>query len=141
MISLSNGSITSTQKPCRWMRPSLILLIRIYTSIPTRTHPKNSVIAVDGFSIKNLLPYNISDIILKTIPISKRIIKPYSRKTRFSPWAKRKVDGNWSFIRNFSMRGMPLQNNGLRNQSKRTRLWASQTEIWLWKLITWVRLL
>ena len=51
-----------------------------YTSIPTWIHSKNSLTAAEALSLKISLPWNISQMITKTIPLSTRIVISYAMK-------------------------------------------------------------
>ena len=61
----------------------------IHKSIPTWTHSQNSLAAAEA------LPWNISQMITKTIPISMRTVISYVMKGGISFWVYCKVNRNW----------------------------------------------
>ena len=67
----------------------------IYTSIPTWTDSQNSLAAAEAPSLKISPPWNISQMITKTIPISTRIVISYAMKWGILLWISWKVNGNW----------------------------------------------
>ena len=66
----------------------------IYTSIPTWTHSQSSLAAVQALSFKNILPRNISQMIMMTIPISTRIVISPTLKRGILFCVYWKVNGN-----------------------------------------------
>ena len=66
----------------------------IYTSIPTWTHSLNLLAAAETLKLK-ILPWNISQMIMKTIPISTRVVISYSMKWDILFWVSWKVNANW----------------------------------------------
>ena len=104
VISMSYGSSTNSWKPWRSMRLDLILtmirdiyinsnlnLLRTFTSSSRST------------DFKDILPWNISQTIMKTIPISTRIVISYAMKRGIRFWVCWKVNGNWdnNMVRTF----------------------------------------
>ena len=75
-ISMNYGSSTSCWKPWRWVRFDLILMMRdIY--INSNLNPLTKFTSSNrSTEFKDILPWNISQMITKTIPISTRIVKP-----------------------------------------------------------------
>ena len=63
---------------------------RIYTSIPTWTHSKNSLAAAET---KHIFQGNLSQMITKTVSI--RIVISYAVKWGIQLWFWQKVNGNW----------------------------------------------
>ena len=61
----------------------------IHTSIPTWTHSQRNT------DFKDTLPWNISQMIIKTISISTRIVISYAMKQGIPFWVSWKVNGNW----------------------------------------------
>ena len=68
----------------------------IYTSIPTWTHLQNSLAAepLSFIEFKDIFPRNISQLIPKTIILSKRIDVSYVMKHMTLFWIWLKVNGN-----------------------------------------------
>ena len=83
----------------------------IYRSILTWTHSK------DSLSLKiGILPWKISRMIPKTVPISTRIVISYAIKQCIPFWVWQKISGNWdnnmiNMIRIFQWRGSQCRKN------------------------------
>ena len=77
---MNYGSSTSSWKPWRWMRLHLIFSMRnIYIS--SNLNPLTNFSSTSrSTNFKDILPWNISQMITKTIPISTRIIISYAMK-------------------------------------------------------------
>ena len=86
---------TSSRKPWRWVRLDLILKIRdIY--INCNLHPLTKFTSSSrSTGFKDILPWSISQMITKTILISKRIVISYAVKRDIPLWIWWKVNGNW----------------------------------------------
>ena len=141
---MNYGSSTSSWKPWRWVRLDLIVFMRdIYINSNL-----NSLIKFTSSSrsnkLNNIFPWNIYQMITKTVQISKRIVISYAVKWCILLWIWWKVNGNWdnNMIRmprwleshcrtNISVRR--------RNKSKRAGLRESQPGIRVGILIIWVR--
>ena len=92
VISMNYGSSTSSRKPWRWVRLDLIFSMRdIYINSNLNPHTK-----VTGSSrntkLKDIFPWNISQMITKTIPISTRIVISYVMKRGIPLWIWWKVN-------------------------------------------------
>ena len=113
----------------------------IYTSIPIWTHSQNSL-AVAAEALSLIFPWNISQMITKTIPISTRLVIRYPMKGGILLWIWWKVNGNNNMIKIFQWRESHCRTNTSirRIKSKRAGLWESQFKIWVGKLTIWVRL-
>ena len=103
-------------------------------------------------TFKDILPYNISQMIAKTILISTRIVISYVMKRDILLWVYSKVNGNWdnSMIRISQWRKAIVEQvlasileqvlaSEEKNKSKRVGPWESQSRIWVGKLTVWVR--
>ena len=103
-------------------------------------------------TFKDILPYNISQMIAKTILISTRIVISYVMKRDILLWVYSKVNGNWdnSMIRISQWRKAIVEQvlasileqvlaSEEKNKSKRAGPWESQSRIWVGKLTVWVR--
>ena len=92
MISVNYGSSTSSWKPWWWVRFELIFPMRdicINSSLNTEfTKSSRST------KFKYILPWNISQMITKNVPISKRIVISYSIKWRIPLWSQWKLRHN-----------------------------------------------
>ena len=144
-ISVNYGSSTSSWKSWRWVRLDLIFSMRdIY--INSNLNPFTKFTSSSrSTKLKDILPWNISKTIMKTIPISTRIVISYAMKQGIPLWTWWKVNGNWynhmirisqwckSYFRtNTSVR---------RNKSERAGPRESQSGIQvgnltIWKIIT-----
>ena len=95
VISMNYGSSTSSWKPWRWMRLDLIFSMRdiyINSNLKPLTKLTSSKRSTE---LKDILPWNISQMITKTIPISVRIVISYAMKWGIPLWISWKVNGNW----------------------------------------------
>ena len=94
VISMNYGGSTSSWKPWRRVRLDLILMMRnIY--INPNPNPLTKVTSSSrSTKLKDVFPWNFSQIITKTINISKRIIISYIMKWGILFWVWRKVSGN-----------------------------------------------
>ena len=92
---MNYGSRTSSWKPWRWMRLDLIFSMRdIY--INSNLNPLTKFTSSSrSTEFKDILPWNISQMITKTIPVRTRIVKTYAMKQGITFWVWQKVNGNW----------------------------------------------
>ena len=94
VISMGYSSSTSSWKSWRWMRLDLIFSMRdIY--INSNPNPLTKFTSSRSTKFKDILPWNISQMITKTIPISTRIVISYAMKWGILLWFSWKVNGNW----------------------------------------------
>ena len=94
-ISINYGSSTRSWKPWRWMRLDLIFSMRdIYINSNPNSLPKFTS-SSRNTKLKDILPWNISQMIMKIIPISMRIVISYAMKWGLLLWIWLKVTGNW----------------------------------------------
>ena len=82
-------------EPWRWVRLDLILRMRdIY--INSNLNPLTNVTSTSrNTQFKDILSWNISQMIMKTIPISTRTVASYAMKWGILLWIWWKVNGNW----------------------------------------------
>ena len=95
VISMNYGSSTSCWKPWRSVRFDLILTMRdiyINSNLNPLTKFTSSSRSTD---LKDILPWNISQMITKTIPISTRIVISYAIKRGILFWVYWKANENW----------------------------------------------
>ena len=93
VISLNYGNSRSNIKPWRWVRLDLLLTMRdIYINSNLNQLTK---FTSRGTEFKDVFPWNISQMIRKTIPISTRIILSYAMKWSILFWVWWKVNRNW----------------------------------------------
>ena len=93
---------------------------------------------------KDILPWNISQVIPKTVPISTRIVKSYAMKWgihyEFDGKSMETETTTWS---EFPNEGKPIVEQILaseeRNKSKKSGIWESQSGIRVGKLTIWAR--
>ena len=91
---------------------------------------------------KDILPWKISQMITKIIPVNMRIVISYAMKRSILLWIWWKVNGNWDNMTRISQsRESHCGGNTSirRNKSKRAGLWESQCGIQVGKLTNWVR--
>ena len=137
------GSSIGCWKPWRWVRFDLILTMRdIY--INSNLNPLTKFTSSSrSTEFKDILPWNISQMIMKTIPISTRIVISYAMKRdipfEFDGKSVETVTIIWSEFPNGEK---PIVEQILVseeiNKSKRAGLWASQSGIRVAKLTIWV---
>ena len=145
VISVNYGSSTSSWKPWRLMRLALILMVRdMYINSNMNPLTKfTSSSRSTGFN--DILPWNISQMITKTVPISTRIVISYAMKRasrcEFDGKSMETKTTTWSEFRNG---GKAISEQILaseeRNKSKTAGLLESQFGIRVGKLTIWVRL-
>ena len=95
LFSMNYGSNTSSWKPSRRVRLDLILSmtdIYINSNLKPLTKLTSSSRSTE---FKDILPWNISQMIIKTVPISTRIAISYAMKRGILLWIRWKVNGNW----------------------------------------------
>ena len=94
VISMNYGSSTSSWKPWTWMRLDLIFSMRdIY--INSNLNPLTKFTSSSrSTKFKDILPWNISQMIRKTFPISTRIVTSYAMKRGIPLTIWWKVNGN-----------------------------------------------
>ena len=125
------------------MRPDLILTMRDI-HINSNLQPlKKFTSSSRSSAFKDILPWNISQMITKTVPISTRIVISYQRWNRASWWEfERKsleID-TWSeFSNGGKVTVQPILTSQERKKSKRAGLRESRSGIWVRKLTIWVR--
>ena len=121
VISMSyRRSSTSGWKSSRWVRLHLKFTrdIHINSNLDPLTKFTSSSRST---KLKDILPWNISQMSMKTTPISTRIVESYAIKWDISLWRKAIVE----------------QILASRKKSKRAGLWESQSEIRVGKLTIW----
>ena len=143
VISMNYGSGTSWWKPWRWVSFNLILTMRdTYVNVDLNPLTKFTSRSSRKTEFKDILPWNISQMIMKTIPISTRIVISYAMKqdTVFSL-----LESQWKLRQQqdqkFQCRESRCKRNiNIRiNKSKRAGLCESQWGIQAGKLDIWVR--
>ena len=138
VISINYGSSKGCWKPWRWVRFDLILTMRnVY--INSNLNPLTEFTSSSrSTEFKDLFPWNISQMITKTIPISTRIVISDTMKRGILFWVYWKVSGTttWS---EFPNGGKAVVEQIIAseqiNKSKRAELWESQLGIRVGKLI------
>ena len=113
VISMNYGSSTSSWKPWRWRMLDMILMMRdiyINSRLNSFTEFTSNNRSTDS---KDILPWSISQIIIETIPITKRTVKIYVMKQHIRFWVWPKVNGNWenNMIRFSQWKKSPCRRN------------------------------
>ena len=95
VISMNYDSRKSSWKSWRWVRLDLILTMSdIYVN--SNLNPLTKFTSSSrGTEFKDILPWNISQMTMKTVPISIRIVVSYVMKQDIPLWIWWKVNGNW----------------------------------------------
>ena len=142
---MNYDSSTSSWKPWRWVRLDLVFTMRdIY--INSNLNPVTKLTSSRrSTEFKDILPWNISKMIMKIIPVSTRIVISYVMKRGILFWVWWKVNGIWEnhIIRISNGRKAIVEQilaSEEINKSKRTGLWELQSGIQVGKLTIWVRL-
>ena len=95
VISMNDGSSTSSWKPWRWVRLDLTFSMRdIYINSDLNSLTKLTSSSRSS-ELKDILSWNISQMITNTIPISTRIVISYAIKQGILLWIWWKVNGYW----------------------------------------------
>ena len=79
-ISMNYDSSTSCWKPWRWVRFHLILTMRNIYIISNQKPLRKLTSSIRSTEFKDILPWDISQMIIKNIPISMRIIISHAMK-------------------------------------------------------------
>ena len=95
MISMNYSSSTSCWKPWRWVRFDLILTMRDIHNNSNLNPLTKYTSSSRSAKFKDILPWNISQMITKTISISTRIVISYAMNQGISFCVYWKVKGNW----------------------------------------------
>ena len=123
MTSMNYGSSASCWRPWRWVRLDLILTMR---NIYINSNPKPlTKFSSSGRSTepKDILPWNISQMITKMIPISTRISISYAMKRDIPFWVYWKVYGHWknNWIRIYQWREVIVEQILASEERKKSR--------------------
>ena len=95
VISMNYGSSTSCWKPWWWVRLDMTFSMRDI-HINSNLNPLTKCTSSSrSTKFKDTLPWNISQMIMKTIPISTRIVIGYAMKRGILLWIWWKVNRNW----------------------------------------------
>ena len=92
---MNYGSSTSSRKLWTWVRLDLIFLMRDICINSNPNPLKKFTRSSKSTEFKDILPWNISPMIMKTIPISTRILISYAMKRGILFWINSKINGNW----------------------------------------------
>ena len=95
VISINHGSSTSSRKPWWWVRLDKILSMRyIYINSNLNLFTKFTS-SSRSTEFKDILPWNVSQMIMETASISTRIFISYAMKRVILLWIWWKANGNW----------------------------------------------
>ena len=132
------GNRTNSWKAWIRMRLDLIFKLRdIY--INSNLDPFTIFTSSRGTEFKVILPWKISQMIIKTVLISTRRVISYAMKQSTPFWVSQKVDGNWGNKIFHLKESHYRKNTSVRRNPKRAGLCESQSGIWVGKLTIWVR--
>ena len=92
VISMSCGS---SRKPWRWVKLDLIFSMRDIYINPNLNPLIKFTSSSRSTKLKEILPWNISQMTTKTISINTRLVINYVMKRGIPLWIWWKVDGNW----------------------------------------------
>ena len=134
---MNYGNSISSWKPWRWVRLGLILMMSD-TYINCSLNPLTKFTSSNrSTEFKDIMPWNISQMIMKTIPITIRIVISYVIKPGIPLWVWQKVNGHWdNIIRISEWREHHCTTNTRfrrRRKPKRAELSELQLGIWVGK--------
>ena len=139
---MNYGSSTSSWKPWRWVRLDLVFSLRdIYMNSNLNPLTKFTS-STRSTKLKDILLWNISQMITKTIPISTRIVISYVMKWGIPLTIWWKVNGNWDNMIRISQWGGAIVEQILASEVRnkfKSRTMRSESRIWVGKLTIWVR--
>ena len=95
VISMNYDNSTSSWKPWRLVRLDLILLIRDIYINSNLNSLKTFTSSTRSTDFKDIQPQDISQMLMKTIPISTRTVISYVMKQDIPLWIWQKVNGSW----------------------------------------------
>ena len=140
MISMNYGSSISCWKLWGRVRFDLIFTmtdIYVNSNLGTLTKFTSSSRSTE---FKDILPWKISQMITKTVPISTRIVTSYAMKWGIPLWISWKVNGNWD---NNMIRISQWRENHCRTNTsvrRKKEIQKSRTvRVKIRKLTVWVR--
>ena len=108
IISMNYGSSRSNWKPWRWLRFDLIFSMRLIY-INYNLNPLTKLTSSSrSTELKDIFPWNISQMITKIIPISMRIAINYVTKQGILLWIWWESQWKLRNDQNFPMEGKPL---------------------------------
>ena len=137
VISMNCGSCQSSWRSWRWMRLDLILSMRDICINSNLNPLTKSTSSSRSTKSQDILPWNISQMIMKSAPISTKVVRLSDElghpHCEFDGKSMETVTTTWS---EFPNGGKSIR----RNEFKRAGLWKSQSGIQVGKLVIWVRL-
>ena len=95
LISMNYGSSISCWKPWTWVRLDLILLIRNIYINSNLNQLREFTSSSRSTKFIEIIPWNISQMMMKTASISTRIVVSYVMKQSILLWIWWNVNGNW----------------------------------------------
>ena len=142
VTSMNYGSSTSSWKPWRWVRLDLTLVMRGIHVASNQNPLTKFTPCTWSTEIKDILPWNISQMIRKTVPNSKRIVISYAMKWaigfQFGRKSMKTEKTTWSEFPS-GEKGILEQILSQKKKSKRAGLWKSQPGTRIGKLTVWVK--
>ena len=138
---MNHDSSTGSWKKWRWVSFDLILIMRdIY--INSNLNPlTKSATSSRSTKHKGIFPWNISQMIMKTVPISIRIVISYTMKWDIPFWVWQNINGNWEIKwSQFPNGGKATAEQILASEDRnRAELSESQSGLWVGKLTIWIK--
>ena len=125
---MNYGSSTSRWKPWRWMRLDLTFPMRDIYIISNLNPLTKFTSSRRSTEFKDILPWNISQMITKIIPISTRIVISYVRKRGILLLIWWEVNWNWDEYQCQKKEIHPKEQN-----------YENQSGIWVGTLTIWVK--
>ena len=138
MISINFSSSTSSWKPWNRVRLDLILTMRdiyIHSNLKTLTKFASS----RSTEFRDILPWNISQMKMKTVTINTRILVSYAMLWGLSLWKSIETETSIKFPSGGKAIVEQILASEERKKLKRAGLWESQSGIQVGKLTIWQR--
>ena len=129
VISMNYDSNTSCWKPWKWVKFDLIfMMVDIYINSNRKALTKFTS-SSRSTEFKDILPFNISQMMTKTIFISMRMVIRYVIKWGILFWVYWRFNGNWeNMIRSSQWRESHCwTHTSIRKKYKSAGLWANNS--------------
>ena len=142
---MNYSSNVSSWKPLRWVRLSLTFMMRDLYINPNLKSLTKFTSSSRNTTFKDILSWNISQMIPKTIPIRTNIVISFhwsriSRISGYPEFDRKSMETETKAWLELPKRKSLRTNTSIRRKkSKRVGLWESQSGIWVGKLTNWVR--
>ena len=146
VIFMNYGSSISSWKQWRKVRFDLIFTMRVIYINSNLNPLKKFTSSSRSTQFNDILPWNISQMITKTIPITTRIVISYTMKLCYASCFEfdgKSMETGTTTLPEFPNGGKVIKEQIVaseeRKKSKRAGMWERQSGIWVGELTIWVR--